>query len=321
MSLRKNLCVLVAETTGADLDSAPDESVRVEIQHAVDRCIRRAEVAVAANRGFILKRSPLGLCAGFERCDSAVLAACEVLERVESLPPLRGQRLDMRIGIHYGTVDGVDTTPADTLLGGNALSSEGNFAEQDSPFEAAIPDGEGIDVATRLMQASQPGEALASSAAVMLLATTTRHYARPLTVEKPQLHSLEWSFYTIGKQPQTVVSVAPTTQLVQRLRIRHQENMLFLDDQRPVLYLGRELSNDVVIMDPRASRQHARIERRREGFVLIDHSSNGSFILEEGMTGERYIKSRETSLLGPGRIGCGFSTSDVERDLVFFEII
>lgn len=321
MSLRKNLCVLVAETTGADLDSAPDEIVRVEIQHAIDRCIRRAEVTVGANRGFILKRNSLGFWAGFERCDAAVLATCEILERVQNLPPLRGQRLDMRIGIHYGTVDGVDTTPADTLLGTNALSSDGALAGDGTPFEAIAPAGEGIDVATKLMQASAKGEALASSAAVMLLATTTRHFARPLTVDKPELQTLEWSFYTIGKQPQTVVSVAPTTHLVQRLRIRHQENMLFIDDQRPVLYLGRELSNDVVIMDPRASRQHARIERRREGFVLIDHSSNGSFVLEEGMSGERYLKSRETSLLGPGRIGCGFSTSDVERDLVFFEIL
>ncbi len=316
MNLRKNLCVLVAETTGADLDTVPGETVKIEIQHGIDRCIRRAEVAVEANRGFIIKRNAMGFCAGFERCDAAILATCEILERVQNLPPLHGRRLNMRIGIHYGTVDGVDTTPVDTLLGNNAP-----YSDDQAPFEAQAPAGEGIDIATTLMQASSDGEALASSAAVMLLATTTRHFARPLTTEKPALQSLEWSFYTIGKQPQTIVSVPPATQLVQRLRIRHQENMLFIDDQRPVLYLGRELSNDIVIMDPRASRQHARIERRREGFVLIDHSSNGSFVLEEGMSGERYLKSRETSLLGPGRIGCGFSTSDVERDLVFFEII
>jgi predicted component of type VI protein secretion system len=75
-----------------------------------------------------------------------------------------------------------------------------------------------------------------------------------------------------------------------------------------------------VIIDPRASRQHARIERRPEGFVLIDQSTNGTFVAEEGAA-ERCIKHGEAVLTGPGRIACGFSANEVERDRGFVEIV
>jgi predicted component of type VI protein secretion system len=117
-----------------------------------------------------------------------------------------------------------------------------------------------------------------------------------------------------------VTSIPPTSHLSQRLRLRHQEDNLFVEEQRPVLLLGRELGNDIVIMDARASRQHARIERRREGFTLIDQSTNGTFVSVDGNE-ECRIHRDKLVLRGPGRIGCGFSAGEVERDLVFFDIV
>ncbi|MCK9260638.1 MAG: FHA domain-containing protein, partial [Azoarcus sp.] len=108
--------------------------------------------------------------------------------------------------------------------------------------------------------------------------------------------------------------------LSQRLRLRHQEEVMFVEEHRPIVLLGRELGNDVVIIDARASRQHARIERRRDGFILIDQSSNGCHISIDGDE-ERCIKGGEFSLSGSGRIGCGFSSGEIERDLVFFDIV
>lgn len=93
-----------------------------------------------------------------------------------------------------------------------------------------------------------------------------------------------------------------------------------LEEARPIILLGREQGNDIVIIDPRASRQHARIERRREGFVLVDQSTNGTFVAD-GEGQERCIKREDIVLGGQGRIGCGFSANDVERDLVFYEVV
>ena len=73
---------------------------------------------------------------------------------------------------------------------------------------------------------------------------------------------------------------APAALITPRLRLKHQNDVLMLEEARPIILLGREQGNDIVIIDPRASRQHARIERRREGFVLVDQSTNGTFVAD-----------------------------------------
>nr|MBL8456161.1 FHA domain-containing protein [Zoogloeaceae bacterium] len=290
MADRKNLCVIAAEIVGSpSLDAALGA---LEARHAVDRALRRVDLAVEANKGTSFGRDGTRVTATFERSELAVLAVCEMLERVSSLPPLAGKRLGIRAGVHYGQME----------------------------FGGETPVGEGLDVALRLMKAAEGGEALATGAAVILLPATTRHFSRLEAGGRPALQDLEWPLHTITRQTEVVVSLPPASRLTQRLKVRHQNEVVFLDDQRPILLLGRELGNDVVIMDPRASRQHCRIERRREGFSLIDYSSNGCYVVEES-SAERRVRKSETAIVGPGRIGCGFSASEVERDLVFFEVV
>lgn len=289
MGERKNLCVMVAEIIGGpSMDAALGA---LEAKHAVDRGMRRVDLAVEANKGAVLQREEARMRAGFERSELAVLAACEMLERVRSLPPLGGKRLSIRIGMHYGPMDSDDT-----------LTSE---APQ---------------IATRLVRAAKGGEALATAAAVLLLPAATRNLSRLENAPRADLSDLEWPLYSIARQPESVVSLPPATKLSQRLKVRHQQDVIYLDDQRPILLFGRELGNDVVIMDPRASRQHCRIERRRNGFALVDYSTNGCYVVEESGE-ERRVKHGEVAIVGPGRIGCGFSANEIERDLVFFEVV
>lgn len=288
MSERRNLCLLVAEVLGHD--RLVGRLGAAEAAHAVERCLNRIDRAIEANGGTVLQRDMQQICISFERCDAAVQAGCEMLERVMSLPPVSGTRLAVRIGLHYGAV------------------------------EADGRNGEGLAVAQRLAALCRPGQALASGAAVMLLSPSTRHFAGTEAIHDAELDKLEWPVYAIGQRVGVVTSVPPSARVSQRLRLRHQQEILFVEEQRPVLLLGRELGNDVVIIDARASRQHARIERRREGFILIDQSTNGSFVSIDGI-GERCIKDDEIALSGPGRIGCGFSANEIERDLVFFDIV
>ena len=67
-----------------------------------------------------------------------------------------------------------------------------------------------------------------------------------------------------------------------RLELRHGARTFELDANSPAVTLGRDAQNDVVIGDPLASRLHARIERRRDKFVLVDQSSNGTFVTVDG---------------------------------------
>ncbi|MCV2217219.1 FHA domain-containing protein [Thauera sp. Sel9] len=285
---RKNLCVLAANALADDSFVARLGST--EASHAAERCLNRIERAIAAHGGRMLQQQGRSIVAAFERCDTGVLAASDMLERIRNLPSMNGLRQPVRIGLHYGIVD----------------PSQGS--------------GEGIDIARRIAAHAESEQALASSTAVLLLTPAARHTASAHPLQAPALQALDWPIYAIGQRMGTVTSIPPTARLSQRLRLRHQQDVVFVEEQRPVLLLGRELGNDIVIMDPRASRQHARIERQREGFTLIDESTNGTFVSVEGGE-ERRIRHDKLVLRGPGRIGCGFSADEIERDLVFFDIV
>ena len=287
MAAPSNTCVLVVEVVGGPADD-PTVTGSLEFRHAVDRCLRRVDLAIDANQGVSRASGDHRICASFSRCDDAVLAACEMLERTSNLPPLRGKRFMIRVGIHYGSDDRDHGEQTQTL-------------------------------AQRLSTAAHGGEALASDAVVFQLSPGTRHYAKPENTKQRSLAGFEGQVFIVSRQAQVVASLPPASRLTRRLRIRHRGNTMLVDDARPVLLFGRELGNDVVIIDPRASRQHARIERRREGFFIIDRSTNGTFVnFQNGQ--EHCLKGTETLLTGSGQIGCGFAIADGGRDLVSFDI-
>ncbi|HLW11913.1 MAG TPA: FHA domain-containing protein, partial [Casimicrobiaceae bacterium] len=110
----------------------------------------------------------------------------------------------------------------------------------------------------------------------------------------------------------TRVGVSPA-----RLSIRHGSREVVLDEARATLSLGRDAQNDVVIADRMASRMHAHIERRRDRFVLVDHSSNGTFLTLEGEP-EIPLRREEFVLRGRGRISFGHAHAAEPRETVDF---
>ena len=100
--------------------------------------------------------------------------------------------------------------------------------------------------------------------------------------------------------------------------MRLGDKVIKVDQNRPRITLGRQSHNDVVVNDIRVSRTHARIECRRGKFVLIDNSSNGTYV---NIQGGKSISLRhdETPLTGNGIISLGREV-DVNIPLIYFEM-
>lgn len=289
MTEQRNVCVMYAELVGGERLAALLSET--EAGHAVERSMNRIERVVEGQGGVLLRRASDEICVAFERCDGAVLSANEMVDRVASLPPVRGVRLGIRIGVHYGALE-----------------------------EEAPPAGEALAVAMRLAGMAKSGQALISGATVLLLSAGSRQYIREGGEHGLSVEGFEWPVYGLAGRAGMATSIPPAARVSQRLRVRHQDEVHMVEELRPILLMGREMGNDVVVIDPRTSRQHARIERRRDGFFVVDQSTNGTFIANEG-GGEQCIRNGEAMLAGQGRIGCGFSAMETERDLVFYEII
>ena len=89
------------------------------------------------------------------------------------------------------------------------------------------------------------------------------------------------------------------------LKLIYRGNLFIVNRNRPVLQMGRDDGNDIVIVSLFASRIHARVQARDGIFVLTDLSSNGTFLLVDEHSSEVLLRREEAVLAGRGWIGLG----------------
>jgi diguanylate cyclase (GGDEF)-like protein len=72
-----------------------------------------------------------------------------------------------------------------------------------------------------------------------------------------------------------------------------------IDLARPVLRIGRDTSNDVVLDDTEVSRRHARVEARGKSWVLMDvGSTNGTFLNDRELEGCEKLRRGDRLKIG-----------------------
>ena len=89
-----------------------------------------------------------------------------------------------------------------------------------------------------------------------------------------------------------------------RLRLRFDDRELVVDERPSNITMGRAEENDVVVKGHLSSRLHARIVIGRSNFVLIDQSTNGTFV-QTGDGEELFVRQDILQLKGQGMIGLG----------------
>jgi len=88
-----------------------------------------------------------------------------------------------------------------------------------------------------------------------------------------------------------------------QLVLEWRDRRLVLDGQRSV-ELGTNADVDLKVECDFTSRHHARLERRNGYYVLIDHSTNGTYVQTEDEQ-VTFLRRRELKLWGAGWIALG----------------
>lgn len=307
-----NSCVLIAEICGTA--RLYEKLGDTEALRAVERCLNRMERASAGYKGRVVKSLGDELMVVFDSAESALHAAIEMQQRIDSLPPASGISLAVRVAFHYG--------PA---------------AEEDNDTSVGT-----ANVATRAVMLAVPGQVLATAEAVAVLPPALQELTREVEVppsaksEAIRVFDVKWDHGSeehrarlaaqiaapaaaaLPAATSTAATAAPAVSEPSkiRLKLRYGDHKLILGPERPTAMLGRDVKADIVIKDARASRHHGRIERRFDHFVLIDQSTNGTYVTLRGEA-EFLLKQDETVLRGRGRINFGHAGGDEEEHLEF----
>ena len=89
-----------------------------------------------------------------------------------------------------------------------------------------------------------------------------------------------------------------------RLRLRFDDREVVVGERPSSITIGRADENDIVVKGQLSSRLHARIVIGRSNFVLIDQSTNGTFV-QTGDGEELFVRQDILQLKGEGMIGLG----------------
>jgi class 3 adenylate cyclase len=294
-SATRDLCVLFADISGSS--RLYEKLGDAEALHAVERCLNRMERAATAAKGRVVKTQGDELMVVFESAEAAAHAAIEIQRRVDALPPVSGVTLAIRLGFHYGP----------------AMEEDGDVV------------GDTVNLASRLASLARPGQSLTTAETAALLPADLRERTRTieaLTVkgEDEMVNVFEILWAPGDEESATKFSAPPAVHAETRMRLRYGDQEVWLGDDRPSATFGRDPHADVVTQDSRASRNHGRIERRYDKYVLIDQSTNGTYVSFLGDI-EFALRREEAILSGSCHISFGHATDGDKGELLEFEVL
>lgn len=88
------------------------------------------------------------------------------------------------------------------------------------------------------------------------------------------------------------------------LELQHGDLLLVIGPKRPRVSIGRDAENDICVEDDAVSRTHAEITLRGDRFMLVDRSTNGTYVYADNGPMLRLVRD-ELALTGVGRIVLG----------------
>lgn len=257
----------------------------------IGRCLALVRDASRGHGGRLIKTIGDEAMVVFPTADQAATAAAEIQGRMFELAQTGNLRVAFRIGFHFGT----------------AIERDGDVF------------GDSVNVAARMVALAKSGQVILSAPTAEALSAPLRAGLREVDVmtvkgKEKDIGVLELLWQDSAEL--TSMATRPKRRAV-RLELRHGARAIELNEGNSSLTLGRDAQNDVVIADRLASRLHAKIERRRDNFMLIDQSSNGTYVTVEG-EGEIQVRREEWKLRGRGHISFGHSRQgDAGETLAF----
>lgn len=258
-------------------------------------CMKRC---VREHHGEVLRTVGDSVLASFDTSDSAFMGAKSIQQAHQGMP------VAVRVGFHTGTVipDGGDVY------------------------------GHAVNIAARVAAFARINEIVATADAVKQLAPELGVFASGVdnidvkgVPEPVSIHRLHWREQAQShEQAATRVSNSsdnsPISDNNQRLKIQYGGHTLFLGLECTEIILGRADENDITVLNDEASRQHAQIVYKRGQFLLLDLSTNGTFVKKDGLQ-PFHVRRDSIVLDGKGILSLGVLPDESANEIVHFELI
>ena len=249
--------------------------------------------------GTVIKTIGDEVMSTFSTVEDAMSAAVVMQSRI-SADSRQDDRIpvSIRIGCHFGPV----------------------VQEQNDIFGAAV------HTANRMTSQAKARQIVISGGTVERMNPELRKQTRQIDVATVRGKLDEVALFEFLWNPEEATSMLPTIEWESKAKkaarfiLEFRDQVVEVNDQRKSVILGRAEDNDLVIKGNLISRIHAKVEMRRGKFVLIDQSTNGTFV--QTIQGEEtFIRRDSAEIRGEGTIGLGRVESPGASLAIHFKIL
>ena len=287
------MAVLFADISGSTklYDTLGDTRAK----RLIDECIGLMREVVAHYSGRVVKTIGDEVMCVLPNADNGCLAASDMQHKIAGLPAVSDVKRAIRVGFHVGPV----------------------IEESNDVF------GDTVNLAARMAGLAKAMQIITTSATVEKLSPTLRQTTRKIAALSVKGKGDDIEICEVIWQDgedltmTTPSTIAPPTRI--ELHLTHGMQKLVLEQANSTLSLGRDDGCQIVLADRKASRVHARIERRRDKFFLVDQSTNGTFVTFSGEA-EIALSREELMLRNRGRITFGHSMQESGEETVDFSV-
>ncbi len=259
----------------------------------IDECLNAMETVVKQYGGRLIKTIGDEVMCVLPTADTGCLAATDIHHKIMALPTVAQVKRSVRVGFHYGPV----------------------IEENNDVF------GDTVNVAARMAGLAKGMQIMTTGATVRslspMLRLSTRNIAALAIKGKDDDVAVSEVIWQGGEELTMSTSSIMMAEPAATLLLEHHSKTWELDHGSVVL--GRDVQCNIVVNDRNASRQHARVERRRDKYFLVDQSTNGTFVSFAGEP-EVVLRREEIMLRSKGRIGFGHSVDLPDTETVSFTV-
>lgn len=288
-----NCAVMFSDVAGST--ALYDKFGDTEAKATIGKCIDLMADITGRFNGVVIKTIGDEIMCRFPTATEGVSACCQIQEAVSILTGPDDTPMAVRIGIHEG----------EAILDNNDVF------------------GDAVNVAARMAGIAKARQIITTEDTYNNLSgdlqeqarefdtTTVKGKLRPITI-----YDIVWDEEDdVTRMSFTPAESAADTQLT--ITIQGQDQV-FTQNDMPI-DLGRGAKATVTVEAPLASRIHAKIEYNRGKFVLMDQSTNGTFVkLSDGK--EVYLRREELPLSSWGTISLGEKVVDTSPIIIGYSI-
>lgn len=291
----KKMSIMFADICGSTklYDTLGDEAARKVIADTLN-LLRES---IKRFNGTVIKTIGDEIMCTFPDAEAALKAGVDMQENLEDANDegFAEVPVEIRIGFHYGP----------------AIMEDGDVH------------GDAVNVSARMASQAKARQIITTSESSKLLSPALQEdirfvdYAPIKGKGEVEIVEFIWQEDDVTRMSADIPNATASVGLATVLNLKYKGSEITLNSEREFAVLGRSATCDLPVKESLASRQHIKIELRRDKFFLIDQSTNGTYV-QQADGSEAFVRREEVPLIGEGKISLGRAFNDNPQELVSY---